>query len=93
MSSPKKLFGDVCAYIPARSGGEKARYPRVGTAFQDDRGQISVKLDTLPIPGEWNGWLNIFPPRGQSPGSCQQARSFPSRRRHSFLSTTQRAVR
>lgn len=62
MSSEKKLYGDVCAYVP-QPGGAKPRYPRVGTAFLDDRGQISVKLDTIPIPGTWSGWLNIFPPK------------------------------
>ncbi len=66
--SKKELFGDVCAFIPGATADDKNRYPKIGTAFKDDRGQISIKLDTLPVSsGRWDGWVNIFPPRGPKP--------------------------
>ena len=66
----KELFGDVCAYIPAdpKREADKNRYPKIGTAFKDERGQISIKIDSLPIAtGRWEGWVNIFPPKGDKP--------------------------
>ena len=59
----KKILGDACAFIPAAPGG-KNRYMKIGIALTDgDR--ISLKLDTLPIPGAgWEGWVNIFPIAG-----------------------------
>jgi len=56
-----KIFvGDACAYL-RKEGEEKARYPRIGAAFKDDSGRISIKIDTLPIGNDWQGWINIFP--------------------------------
>ena len=56
----KELLGDAHAYI--KVGQAKAQYPRIGSAFRDERGQISLKIDTLPLPGSgWTGWINIFP--------------------------------
>lgn len=52
----KKILGDACAFIPGVAGG-KNRYMKIGIAMTDgDR--ISLKLDTLPIPGAgWKGWV------------------------------------
>lgn len=72
----KELVGDVCAYMPAREAGGKARYPRIGIAFKDDRGQISLKIDTLPLPGTgWDGWVNIFPRTEKSQSADADFRS------------------
>ncbi len=68
----KSLLGDLCAYIPKRPGQEKPSYPRVGSAFIDsDTQRISLKIDTMPIPGSgWEGWLNVFPrERGEKPST------------------------
>ncbi|HAN92592.1 MAG TPA: hypothetical protein DCQ33_11010 [Nitrospira sp.] len=56
----KKILGDACAFIPGVAGN-KNRYMKIGIAMTDgDR--ISLKLDTLPLPGTgWEGWVNIFP--------------------------------
>lgn len=56
----KEIIGDACAFI-AGVAGAKNRYLRIGTGMRDgDR--ISVKIDTLPVPGSgWEGWINIFP--------------------------------
>lgn len=57
----KSVLGDACAYIPSPRQGDKARYYKIGLAMRDgDR--ISIKIDTLPLPGMgWSGWINIFP--------------------------------
>ena len=60
----KTIIGDVCAYIK-KPGQEKASYPRIGVAFEDARGRISLKIDTLPIK-DWEGWVNIFPRQGNT---------------------------
>jgi hypothetical protein len=58
----KTLLGYVSAYIP-KTPTMKAQYNKVGVAFTDDDGRISIKLDSIPIAGGgWAGWLNIFPP-------------------------------
>lgn len=61
----KELLGDACAFIAAKERGGKNRYPKIGTAFKDSTdGRISIKIDALPIAGDnWQGWINIFPPR------------------------------
>lgn len=67
MSEGKELLGGVCGHIPQAYDG-KSRYIRMGTAFKDKQGRISIKLDTIPIPGAgWVGWVNIFPPKGDRP--------------------------
>jgi len=57
------LMGDACAHIPAHANNGKSAYRQIGKAFRDgDR--ISIKIDTLPLPGcGWEGWVNIFPIR------------------------------
>lgn len=58
----KTYIGAVHAHMP-QPDGAKAKYPRVGSAFEDSEGRLSVKLDSLPIGTNWSGWLNIFPPK------------------------------
>lgn len=64
----KELLGDVCAFIRAKREGDKNRYPKIGTAFIDSKDKrISIKIDALPVAGDnWEGWINIFPPRAKS---------------------------
>lgn len=60
----KIFIGDACAYIPAK-GTQKAKYPKIGAAFRDDKDdRISLKIDSIPIATSgWEGWLNVFPPK------------------------------
>lgn len=54
----RQVIGDAYAYIP--NAGGKATYRKIGTAFREGE-RISVKIDTLPLPGSsWEGWVNIF---------------------------------
>ena len=46
-----------------RNGQEESRYLSCGAVFENDRGQLSIKLEGMPVGGEWNGWLSLFEPR------------------------------
>lgn len=48
-----------------RQGQEKSRYLNVGAVFENDRGNLSMKLEALPVGTEWSGWLQLFEPREQ----------------------------
>jgi len=76
------LIGDACAHIPAHANGGKSAYRKIGTAFKDGT-KISIKIDTLPLPGSgWEGWVNVFPSKdglGPAPkfaGPLPQANGF-----------------
>jgi hypothetical protein len=65
-----RKYGNVCVstgeFQPGNSDQKQKRWARVGLAFQDDQtGEISVKLETLPMPkmqgdGYPAVWLRIF---------------------------------
>jgi len=44
-----------------QSGEEKKRYVNVGSAFTDEQGRISIKLETVPVTPDWSGWLSLYP--------------------------------
>ena len=46
-----------------RNGQPKKRYSKIGAAFTDDQGRISLKLDTVPVSPDWSGWLSLYEPR------------------------------
>ena len=43
-----------------RDGNEKKRYHKCGAAFTNDEGNISIKIDAMPVHPEWSGWLSLF---------------------------------
>jgi hypothetical protein len=47
------------------NGEEKKRYLTCGSAFSDDQGRISIKLDAVPVTPEWSGWLSLYPVKDQ----------------------------
>jgi hypothetical protein len=55
-----------------RNGEEKVRWHHMGVCFQNDKGQLSLKIDSLPL--NWDGWVSLFEPK---PKDGQQA-SAPS---------------
>lgn len=59
-----------------QQGEQKNRYTKCGAAFTDDSGQISIKLESVPVSPEWNGWLNLWEPREQqqAPAPAPQPR-------------------
>jgi len=42
-------------------GEVKKRYAKVGALFSRDDGSMVIKMDTVPVGDEWNGWLNLYP--------------------------------
>src|SRR6478736_8017842 len=46
-------------------GEKKKRYTNVGSAFTDDQGRISIKLDCVPVTPDWSGWLSLDEPKQQ----------------------------
>lgn len=56
-------------------GEKKKRYFNVGKAFTNDEGNISIKLDGVPVSPEWSGWLSLFPVKERD----QDQRSAPPR--------------
>jgi hypothetical protein len=64
-----------------RQGNEKSRFLNVGAVFENDRGNLSLKLEALPVGNpEWTGWLQLFEPRqDEQQGQRQQPqRSAPA---------------
>ena len=69
----KSRIGDVCAYCKPPNMS-KALYVKIGTAFTDEDGQISLKLDSLPLSSaNWTGWVNIFDSKkGEAPATASR---------------------
>jgi hypothetical protein len=66
--SRKTKIGDVCAYLGMVDG--KGKYCKIGVAFTDAAGRISLKIDSLPLPESgWQGWVNIFEDTKSKPSS------------------------
>jgi len=57
-----------------REGNKKKRYMNVGTVFQNDEGQLSMKLDAIPISKEWSGFINFYPPKDRTVDSTPASR-------------------
>jgi len=60
-------------------GETKKRYVNCGAVFQTDKG-FSLKLESLPVGADWNGWLSLYEPKPrnqqQQPKSAQQSDPF-----------------
>ena len=41
-------------------GNTKKRYQKCGAAFTNDEGDLSIKLDAIPVNPDWNGWLSLY---------------------------------
>ena len=52
-----------------RNGETKKRYVNIGKVFENDKGQLSLKLDTIPVDPNWSGWVSFYEPKErQEPG-------------------------
>jgi hypothetical protein len=61
--SMKKL-GNAVAVVGTytnRQGEEKKQYQNCGVFFENDRGEISIKLSAIPAGNYWTGFLNCYP--------------------------------
>jgi len=77
MSSKKKydLVAKVGEY--ELNGEKKARWFTCGAVFENEKGQLSAKINGIPVGVDWNGWLNLSPPSDQKSGG-QPASTAPS---------------
>ena len=57
------LVATVGSYTDRQTGEEKKRFKNCGFASTNDKGQISIMIDALPLSREWEGWLNLYPLR------------------------------
>jgi hypothetical protein len=69
----EKIKDAVAAVGEYNKGGEiKKRYQKVGSLFQRDDGSLSLKLESIPLSVDWNGWLNFYDPYNKREGQQQQ---------------------
>lgn len=67
------VVATVGTYRDRHDGNEKKRYQNCGSAFTNDDGNISIKLEALPLSKDWSGFLSLYPvkereaPREQPP--------------------------
>jgi len=67
----------VGEYKDPKTGDMKKRYSKCGSVFINDEGNISFKMDTIPVGG-WDGWINAREPfDGEKPA---RQSSTPTRR-------------
>lgn len=73
----KKIF-DVVAIVGKRKD-DKPNYVNCGVVLEKDNGKLSMKLETLPLGNQWDGWLQLFEPkpRGEKPAQAQPSDSAP----------------
>jgi hypothetical protein len=55
---------DVVAIVGKRRD-DKPNYVKCGAVFTTEKG-MSMKLDSIPAGGEWNGWFSFFEPKPRS---------------------------
>jgi len=61
----KKIYDAVATIgeYKDRNGETKKRYVNVGSVFENDKGQLSLKLDAVPVGQDWSGWISFFEPK------------------------------
>ena len=75
MSSKKKynLIAKTGEY--ELNGEKKARWFTCGGVFENENGQLSVKIDGIPVGTDWNGWLTLSTLNEQKSGAQTPAAS------------------
>ena len=62
----KKLVAVTGEYTDRKTGQPKKQYTRIGTMFKDDeRGYVSLKIESMPVGDGWNGWVSVYDLDGQ----------------------------
>lgn len=61
----KKVFDAVATVgeYKDKNGDTKKRYVNVGAVFENDNGQMSFKLETIPVGPNWSGWISFYEPK------------------------------
>jgi len=56
----------------ADDGGIKKRYQNIGSVFEREDGSQCLKLDSIPIHVDWDGWANFYDPKPYQPQGGHQ---------------------
>jgi hypothetical protein len=59
------------------NGETKKRYANCGAVFEKEDGSLSVKIESLPVGTEWNGWLSMYEPQQRQQQGGQQRNNDP----------------
>jgi len=54
------VVATIGEYTDYGDGKTKKRRTVIGALFTNDRGEMSIKFDTMPVGNLWNGWANLF---------------------------------
>ena len=64
MNSSLKPYADLkykARTYKDENGKEKGVWVQIGTLLASPHGSnMAIKLDTVPIGNEWNGWLSVY---------------------------------
>lgn len=52
-----------------KDGEEKTRWHIMGNCFENDKGQLSIKIDSMPI--NFDGWISLFTPKDKTQSGNQ----------------------
>ena len=71
-----ELIYEVCGSAgtyKAQDGSEKTRWIKAGVVFKNDKGYVSLKLDSVPTRRNENGelWLSLFVPQDRKPAESK----------------------
>ena len=50
-----------------RNGEEKTKWHQMGVCFENDKGQLSMKIDSIPVG--FDGWVSLFEPKPKEPSA------------------------
>ena len=66
-----EVLGSAGTY-KAQDGSEKTRWIKAGVVFKNDKGYVSMKLDSIPTRRNENGelWLSLFVPQDKKPAQA-----------------------
>lgn len=56
-----------------RNGEEKTKWHQMGVCFENDKGQLSIKIDSIPVG--FDGWVSLFEPKPKEAGAVRSAPS------------------
>jgi hypothetical protein len=48
-------------------GNKKKRYLNVGAVFENNKGDLSLKIESIPVGGDWNGWVSFYVTKESQP--------------------------
>lgn len=72
MKKIRKAVATIGKYTDA-NGNEKNRYVTIGGLFKRDDNTLCMKLDSVPVGADFNGWVNFYELDDEKPQAQAQA--------------------